>query len=140
MEMLTTNTSWTTTEAMELFSNETLPKNWTSVDGFELTTVDMSPENWTDFNDFANDTGLNVSSIYLRNASKNPLSAIEQKSSPGLTYTLLGLNALFLAFGLFGNTTGVIVMLRSASELKTHTLLVVVLAITDIGVLATNSL
>ena len=154
--MSTTSTSWTISKGMD-FPNVTWSKNWTSENGVELTTAYISPENWTseggvglttayttpengtDIDVLTNDTGLNISSIYLRNVSRNALSTIEQNSSPGLTYALLGLNAFFLAFGFFGNTAGVIVMLRSAKELKTHTLLVVVLAITDIGVLGTNS-
>ena len=137
--MSTTNTSWTAAERLKHFSNETWSKNWACLDGLELTTVDISLENWTDIDDFKNDTNLNISSIYLHNASKNALSTIEENSPPVLTYTLLGLNAFFLAFGLFGNTAAVIVMLRSTKELKTHTLLVAVLAITDIGVLVINS-
>ena len=155
--MSTTNTSWPVTNGMNFPPNVTWSKNWTSENGVELTTAYISPENltsedgvgqttayttpetWTDNDVLTNDTGLNISSIYLRNVSRNALSTNDQISSPVLTYSMLGINALFLAFGLFGNTAGVIVMLRSAKELKTHTLLVVVLAITNIGVLVTNS-
>ena len=96
--------------------------------------------NWTQIEDMETNTSLDNSSYYLRNDSNGLFDDDEKSSQSWLLYTLFGVNCLLLIFGMFGNSLGMAVMVRSSNKSQTHSLLIIALAISDIVVLTTNFL
>ena len=106
----------------------------------ELSTIPTLSTNWTHIEDIKTNTSLDNSSFYLRNDSSGLFDDGEKNSQPWLLYTLFGVNCLFFIFGMFGNSLGIAVMMRSSNKSQTYSLLIIALAITDIVVLTTNFL
>ena len=104
----------------------------------ELSTIQMALNNWTIIDNQLNFTDVNSSSFDLGNVSGSTLEGGQETPSPWLVYLCFALQNFLLAFGLFGNTSGVIVMLRLPGKLQTFGLLVAALAVTDMLGLTTN--
>ena len=105
----------------------------------ENSTIQTALNNLTTREELLKDTNLNHSSIHLITGSVATFQD-DDESPPAawLVYTLFAFNSLLVIFGMFGNVSSILVMLRSSHSLQTYGLLVVALAMTDILGLWTN--